>query len=111
MKRPGGPGAKGGAGESIGASYRRAGPYIDASWQFVGSMLLLTLLGRWADGRFGTSPWLTVVGALLGFGTGLYTFLRVILTQADREKRERAAQEAGPGNDRSGGGPGSGGGG
>ncbi|MGR6837372.1 AtpZ/AtpI family protein [Syntrophomonas erecta] len=27
--------------------------------------------GRWLDGRFGTEPWLTVVGFLLGVATGI----------------------------------------
>jgi hypothetical protein len=35
------------------------------------------LLGYWADGRFGTAPWLSVTGAILGFAVGLMHVLRL----------------------------------
>lgn len=38
-------------------------------------MALPTLLGYWLDGQLGTSPWLLVVGALLGFGVGMLHLL------------------------------------
>jgi F0F1-type ATP synthase assembly protein I len=34
------------------------------------------LAGRWADGRFGTGPWLLLVGSLAGIGLGLFQFIR-----------------------------------
>ena len=30
----------------------------------------LTMLGRWADGKLGTSPWMLLVGLLLGTAAG-----------------------------------------
>jgi F0F1-type ATP synthase assembly protein I len=35
------------------------------------------LLGYWADGRFGTVPWLSVTGAILGFAVGMMHVLRL----------------------------------
>jgi len=74
-----------GEGEDAGDSYRRAGPYIDASWQLVGSLGLWTVVGWFLDKKLGTGPWLLVTGSLLGIGLGFYLFFRVI---ADIGKRK-----------------------
>ncbi len=60
------------------ASIRKAQPYVDAVWQFIAAVAVMTWLGHWADGRFGTTPWLLVTGALLGFAAGLWSFVKVI---------------------------------
>jgi F0F1-type ATP synthase assembly protein I len=39
--------------------------------------VLPTLVGLWLDGRFGTKPWGTLVGALLGFAAGMTHLLRI----------------------------------
>jgi F0F1-type ATP synthase assembly protein I len=74
-----------GKGEDAGESYRRAGPYIDASWQLVGSLGLWTAVGWFLDWKLGTRPWLLVTGSLFGIGLGFYLFFRVI---ADIGKRK-----------------------
>jgi F0F1-type ATP synthase assembly protein I len=38
---------------------------------------LPALAGFWLDGRFGTSPWIALVGALLGFAAGMTHLLRI----------------------------------
>jgi len=40
------------------------------------------LLGSWLDRRWGTSPGLTVVGALLGFALGMMQILRIARPKA-----------------------------
>jgi ATP synthase protein I len=67
-----------GVGEGIASSYRKAGPYIDASWQLAGAVGLGTLAGWWLDKKLGTSPWLLVAGALLGIGLGFYLFFKIL---------------------------------
>jgi ATP synthase protein I len=69
-----------GVGEGIGASYRKAGPYIDASWQLAGAVGLGTLAGWWLDKKLGTTPWLLVVGALFGIGLGFYLFFKILMS-------------------------------
>jgi F0F1-type ATP synthase assembly protein I len=70
---------------------RRAQPYIDASWQLIGAIVLCTFGGLWLDRRFGTSPWFVIVGALFGVGAGLLVFLRLVLRLERREKTGRGA--------------------
>ena len=40
-------------------------------------MVVPAVLGVWLDKRLDTSPWLTVVGALLGLGTGMTHLLKI----------------------------------
>jgi len=75
-----------GVGEGIASSYRKAGPYIDASWQLAGAVGLGTLLGWWLDRKFGTSPWCLVGGALLGIGIGFYMFFKILMNLGKRPK-------------------------
>ena len=67
-----------GTGEDIASAYRKATPYIDASWQLAGSVGGGTLLGWWLDKRLGTGPWLLVSGALFGIGVGFYLFFKIL---------------------------------
>ena len=67
-----------GGGDDAVTSYRKAQPYIDASWQLAGSVGLGTLLGWWLDKKLGTGPWLLVGGALLGIGIGFYAFFKAL---------------------------------
>jgi F0F1-type ATP synthase assembly protein I len=58
---------------------RALGPYMNIGWMFVVSVGLGILGGRWADTRFGTEPWLFLLGALLGIAVGFYNFFLVVL--------------------------------
>lgn len=65
-------------GDDAVTSYRKAQPYIDASWQLAGSVALGTLLGWWLDKKLGTGPWLLVGCALSGIGAGFYAFFKAL---------------------------------
>ena len=67
-------------GESVGDAYRKAGPYLDASWQLTGSVALWTLAGWFADKKLGTVPWLLVAGSVVGLGLGFYLFFRALMS-------------------------------
>jgi ATP synthase protein I len=63
-----------------------SGPQARPPWAYVGlgfeivvPIVLGLLLGLWLDGRWGTRPWLAVVGVLLGIAAGFYNFFRVVL--------------------------------
>jgi len=65
--------------EDAAASYRRAAPYLDASWQLIGSVALWTVVGWFADRKLHTTPWLLVSGAVVGTGLGFYLFFKALL--------------------------------
>jgi F0F1-type ATP synthase assembly protein I len=58
---------------------RRVARYTNLGWTLVASIVLGLLAGWWADARFGTEPWLLILGACLGIVVGLYHFLIVVL--------------------------------
>lgn len=47
--------------------------------ELVVPILAGVLLGMWGDRELGWTPWLTVVGALLGIGAGFLNFFRQVL--------------------------------
>jgi F0F1-type ATP synthase assembly protein I len=50
--------------------------YLDAVWQLVGGVGLGVAVGYWLDKRFHTSPWLLVVGSMLGMTAGFVALFR-----------------------------------
>jgi len=65
--------------EDAAESYRRAAPYLDASWQLAGSVALWTLAGWFADKKLHTTPWLLVSGAVIGTALGFYLFFKSVM--------------------------------
>ena len=73
-----------------------ASAYAGAGFQFAFALLLFFFVGRWADGRLGTAPWLMLVGMLVGGGAGFYSMYRKLMAAQEREEqamRERKAAE------------------
>jgi F0F1-type ATP synthase assembly protein I len=66
-------------GEDAAESYRRAAPYLAASWQLAGSVALWTVIGWFSDRKLHTEPWLLVAGAVLGTSLGFYLFFKTVL--------------------------------
>jgi F0F1-type ATP synthase assembly protein I len=68
------------------ASYRKAEPYIGASFSLVAAVGVFTFLGHLADSKLENEiPWLTLVGALLGMTGGFISFFKTVLG-AQRKK-------------------------
>ena len=55
------------------------------------SVLLLLLGGRWLDAKLGTTPWLMIVGVLLGIAASFKTLFDQ-LGELERERREKDRQ-------------------
>ncbi len=51
--------------------------------------------GRWLDGALGTTPWLTLVGTILGLVAGFRVLLRDILREASRQSKPGPNREGG----------------
>jgi F0F1-type ATP synthase assembly protein I len=68
----------------FGAPLRKVGPYLDIGLVFAILLVLGVFLGRWLDARWGTEPWMLLVGALLGMASGFYHFFKVVLGRGKR---------------------------
>ena len=67
---------------------------VDLGLFLATSIVVPTLIGRWADGRLGTDPLLTVAGLSLGLAGGLYGSYRQ-LQDFLRRQRERSRDSSG----------------
>ena len=50
--------------------------YSHLGLQFALTLVLAVLAGAWADRKFGTDPWLTITGSLIGIGGGMWVLIR-----------------------------------
>lgn len=61
----------------------------DTTWRMFVPSVGLTLLGVWADGQFGTKPWLMVLGIVLGFAGALLLVKKQIVGLKSRKGRNK----------------------
>jgi F0F1-type ATP synthase assembly protein I len=66
--------------------------YAGVGLQFAGTFLATGALGWWLDGKFGTSPWLLLVGIFLGAGGGFYS----LVLQVGSPSKRRPARSRTP---------------
>lgn len=65
--------------EKGGAGLRGVGPLLNLGLNMALGIALLALLGHWLDGRWGSDPWLTLAGAVLGVVVGFVNLFRAAL--------------------------------
>ena len=57
--------------------------------QFAGAIVIFLFVGRWLDSRFGTEPWLLLVGVVVGAVGGFYSMYRqLVILPRERQERE-----------------------
>jgi F0F1-type ATP synthase assembly protein I len=61
-----------------GGKYTAAGLYITVPTLMAAAILIGFFAGHWADGHFGTEPYLTLVGLALGFGAAAREIFRLV---------------------------------
>lgn len=54
------------------------GPLLTLGWAIPVWLLAGIFAGRWADGRWGLYPWMTLLGALLGIAGATYAVVGVV---------------------------------
>lgn len=63
--------------------------YAGLGVQFAGTMAVLGALGYWADTRFGTAPWLMIVGIFLGAVGGFVSLVKQVPGPGSRPSRPK----------------------
>lgn len=64
--------------------------FLGVGFSFAAIVAVAWFVGQWADGRFGTAPWLTLVGTLIGVGLAMFDLIKTAaaLERRDQEKEE-----------------------
>ncbi len=65
--------------ESLAKAYRKLAPYLNLGYVWAASVILFTAVGWYLDKKWHSSPWLTLVGAVLGVATGFYQFFKTVM--------------------------------
>lgn len=68
--------------------YRDAAPYLALGVQLAATVVITFYAGKWADGLLGTSPWLMILGLILGAAAGLYNFFKTVIDLGKKEFTE-----------------------
>ena len=53
--------------------------YLGLGLQLAATVTVMVFLGLWLDGKFGTSPILTIVCAFFGVFAGMYNFIKTVI--------------------------------
>jgi len=75
--------------------WQAAGQYAGYGLTWALSTLLFLLGGWWVDGKLGTTPLLTILGAFVGAGAGFYSLYQHLVVES-RERREGEDGEGEP---------------
>ncbi|MCF6286244.1 MAG: AtpZ/AtpI family protein [Candidatus Hydrogenedentes bacterium] len=84
--------------ESIGIM-NAYGRYASLGIQLAVSMCLFGWVGYWLDGKLETSPWLMIIGLMLGAGAGFYALILTVNAGMKQEALEAADSKASPSKD------------
>jgi F0F1-type ATP synthase assembly protein I len=59
-------------------TYRKAAPYINAIYAFIGAVILFGGAGWWLDQKLHSTPLCILVGLFLGLGVGFYSLIKAV---------------------------------
>ena len=63
---------------------RALGRYTGYGLTWALAVLLFLLIGYWLDGRLGTLPWLTILGAFIGAAGGFVSLYKGLIAETRR---------------------------
>ena len=66
-----------------------AAPYMTLGLQIAAAVVLFLFIGKYADDKLGTKPWLMVAGIVIGFTGGMIHFFREVIELSNKEEHER----------------------
>ena len=68
--------------------------YSGVGLELAGETAGLALVGYWIDGRFGTRPWGTLIGVVIGIVGGLYNLIKESLAAVrEAQADDKSAQD------------------
>lgn len=76
------------ADQKAGPTAFSAGDFAGVGVQFVAAILVFLFLGKWLDGRLGTTPVFLLVGTFVGAAGGFYSMYRKVTAAARASMRE-----------------------
>lgn len=80
-------------GKDTAGMLRAAAPYLTLGIQIAAAVVMFLFIGKYADDRFGTKPWLMVAGIVLGFAGGMIHFFRTVIALGTKEDNERRNEQ------------------
>lgn len=80
----------------FGRAFREAGPLFGSGIQMAAAIVMMFFAGRWVDGKLGTSPWMMLLGILLGATAGLVHFFRTVIQQNRNDANNSGDRNDGP---------------
>ncbi len=68
--------------------------FMGLGLQFVLSLLLFLYVGKWVDGKLGTSPWFLILGVFTGASAAFYSMYRSLkVAERRQEEQDRMDKE------------------
>ncbi|MDR0927634.1 MAG: AtpZ/AtpI family protein [Ignavibacteria bacterium] len=74
--------------------YNSVSPYINLGMQMALTIVVFVLLGWWLDGKFETSPVLTLVLSGVGMFGAFYKFIRSVISIDDKNIDDKDKKDA-----------------
>lgn len=71
------------------AIMRSVAPYLTLGLQLALAVTMFYFIGKYADDRLDTTPWLMTTGIILGFVGGMIKFFRTAMKLSKKEDDER----------------------
>ena len=75
---------------------RELGRYTGLGLTWALSVLFFLLIGYWLDGRLGTLPWFTMIGAFVGAAGGFLSLYKVLMAASRSERASSRRSERRP---------------
>ena len=66
------------------------------AFQFAISVIICAFAGQWLDKKFGTAPWLLMIGMFLGTGLSFFSMYGKLAALQARDDEARAAKRSKP---------------
>ncbi len=72
-----------------GRTLRTVGPLLTAGIQLAVCVGLVGFLGYLVDKAYGSTPWMLLLGLLIGAAAGMYLFMKTV-SEVDKKEREES---------------------